>query len=72
MTEEKRKAGRPFKADKKKYQVIRIEKSLDSELEKYLPVYSKKVNFKVTKTYETYDQEKFQITKGSILPCMSI
>lgn len=50
MTEEKRKAGRPFKADKKKYQVIRIEKSLDSDLEKYLPVYSKKVNFKVTKT----------------------
>ena len=50
MTLQKRKAGRPSKADKKKYQVVRIEKSLDSELEKYLPVYSKKVNFKVTKT----------------------
>jgi hypothetical protein len=49
-TLKKGKVGRPFKAGKKEYQVVRIEKSLGSELDKYLPVYSKKVNFKVSMT----------------------
>ncbi|MBT4050062.1 MAG: hypothetical protein HOE64_17075 [Nitrospina sp.] len=50
MTEQKRKVGRPTQNEKKQYLVVRIEKTLGSELEKYLPVYSKKVNFKVSMT----------------------
>mgnify|MGYP003655564676 CR=1 FL=1 len=50
MTEEKRKVGRPFKVDKKKYHVVRIEKSLGEELDSYLPEYSQKISFKVTIT----------------------
>ena len=50
MTEIKKKVGRPFLANKKKYHVVRIEKSLGAELDNYLPEYSKKINFKVTIT----------------------
>jgi hypothetical protein len=50
MTEIKKKVGRPFKADKKKYHTVRIDQPLGSEIEEFLPIYSKKINFKVTIT----------------------
>jgi len=68
MTEPRKKVGRPFKADKKQYHVVRIEKSLGKELDDYLPVYSEKVNFKVSLTgfveksiRECLDREKGEV-----------
>jgi|TARA_Y100000296_G_C5175198_1_gene259670 hypothetical protein len=68
MTEPRKKVGRPFKADKKKYLIVRVDKTLGDEVEKFIPVYSDKVNFKVSVTHfieksirECLDREKGEV-----------
>ncbi len=45
-----RKVGRPFQKDKNKMRSIRIDESLCSEVNRFLPVYSRKLKFRVTLT----------------------
>ena len=45
-----RKVGRPFQKEKKKMRSIRIDESLSSAVNRFHPVYSRKLKFRVTLT----------------------